>query len=81
MAKAKRKTLPTNFTEILETGSFEEAKDRFHSCALDAYERGYSHDTALHQYAIKEELARYLALKASTSIPLKCLWPYTALYS
>lgn len=60
MAKAKRKTLPTNFTEILETGSFEEQKAVFDSCALDAYERGYSHDTALHQYAIKEELARYL---------------------
>ena len=60
MAKAKRKTLPTNFTEILENGSFEEQKAVFDSCALDAYERGYSHDTALHQYAIKEELARYL---------------------
>lgn len=60
MAKAKRKTLPTNFTEILETGSFEDQKAVFDSCALDAYERGYSHDTALHQYAIKEELARYL---------------------
>ena len=60
MAKAKRKTLPTNFTEILETGSFEQQKAVFDSCALDAYERGYSHDTALHQYAIKEELARYL---------------------
>lgn len=60
MAKAKRKTLPTNFTEILETGSFEEQKSVFDSCALDAYERGYSHDTALHQYAIKEELASYL---------------------
>lgn len=60
MAKAKRKTLPTNFTEILENGSFEEQKAVFDSCALDAYERGYSHDTALHQYAIKEELTRYL---------------------
>ena len=60
MAKAKRKTLPTNFTEILETGSFEQQKAVFDSCALDAYERGYSHNTALHQYAIKEELARYL---------------------
>ena len=60
MAKAKRKTLPTNFTEILEKGSFEEQRAVFDSCALDAYERGYSHDTALHQYAIKEELARYL---------------------
>ena len=60
MAKAKRKTLPTNFTEILETGSFEEQKTVFDSCALDAYERGYSHDTALHHYAIKEELVRYL---------------------
>ena len=60
MAKAKRKTLPTNFTEILDNGSFEEQKAVFDSCALDAYERGYSHDTALHQYAIKEELARYL---------------------
>ena len=46
MAKAKRKTLPTNFTEILQTGSFEEQKAVFDSCALDAYERGYSHDTA-----------------------------------
>ncbi len=44
MAKAKRKTLPTNFTEILETGSFEEQKAVFDSCALDAYERGYSHE-------------------------------------
>ena len=60
MAKAKRKTLPTNFTEILENGSFEEQKAVFDSCALDAYERGYSRDTALHHYAIKEELARYL---------------------
>ena len=60
MAKAKRKTLPTKFTEILENGSFEDQKAVFDSCALDAYERGYSHDTALHQYAIKEELARYL---------------------
>ena len=60
MAKAKRKTLPTNFTDILEKGSFEEQKAVFDSCALDAYERGYSHDTALHQYAIKEELTRYL---------------------
>ena len=60
MAKAKRKTLPTNFTEILKTGSFEDQKAVFDSCALDAYERGYSHDTALHQYAIKEELTRYL---------------------
>ena len=60
MAKAKRKTLPTNFTEILENGSFEEQKAVFDSCALDAYERGYSHDTALHHYAIKEALARYL---------------------
>ena len=60
MAKAKRKTLPSNFTEILEKGSFEEQKAVFDNCALDAYERGYSHDTALHQYGIKEELARYL---------------------
>ena len=60
MAKAKRKTLPANFTEILENGSFEEQKAVFDSCALDAYERGYSHDTALHHYAIKEALARYL---------------------
>lgn len=63
MAKAKRKTLPTNFTEILETGSFEDQKAVFDSCALDAYERGYSHDTALHHYAIKEELTRYLVAK------------------
>lgn len=60
MAKAKRKTLPPNLTEILENGSFEEQKPVFESCALDAYERGYSHDTALHKYAIKEELTRYL---------------------
>lgn len=79
MAKAKRKTLPTNFTEILETGSFEEQKAVFDSCALDAYERGYSHDTALHKYAIKEELARYLVAEG-LNINTKNAYGHTPLY-
>ena len=79
MAKAKRKTLPTNFTEILETGSFEEQKAVFDSCALDAYDRGYSHDTALHQYAIKEELARYLVAEG-LNINTQNAYGHTPLY-
>lgn len=80
MAKAKRKTLPTNFTEVLETGSFEAQKAVFDNCALDAYERGYSHDTALHQYAIKEELARYLVAEG-LNINIQNAYGRTPLYT
>lgn len=60
MATKKRKTLPQNFDEILQKGSLDEQKEVFKLCPLDAYERGYAKNTALHNYYLNEALLRYL---------------------
>ena len=60
MATKKRKTLPQNFDEILQKGSPEEQKEVFKLCALDAYERGYAKNTALHNYYLNNDLLKYL---------------------
>lgn len=60
MATKKRKTLPQNFDEILQQGSLDEQKEVFKLCALDAYERGYAKNTALHNYYLNKDLLKYL---------------------
>lgn len=59
MAKAKRKTLPKNFRELIEAGDIDALKAVFISCDIAAYQ-GYSKESALHLYDIPEELVRWL---------------------
>lgn len=59
MAK-KRKTLPKNFNELIETGDLEAIKEVFEKCELDA-RGGYGKGTALGFFGISEEMVRWLA--------------------
>jgi hypothetical protein len=59
MAK-KRKTLPKNFGELLDIGDIDALKAVFDKCELSAYDSSYSLRTALHNYSVPDELARWL---------------------
>ena len=58
MAK-KRKTLPKNFNELLDKGSFTAQKAVFDECELNAT-GGYGKGTALHFYGVPDKLVRWL---------------------
>ena len=71
MTKAKRKTLPKNFKELIEAGDIAALKAVFDDCALDAY-GGYDKGTALHLYDVPDELVRWLVsqgLDINTATP------------
>jgi hypothetical protein len=60
MAKAKRKTLPKDFGELLDSGNIDALKAVFDKCEPGAYDNGYSLRTALHNYSVPDELAKWL---------------------
>jgi hypothetical protein len=60
MAKAKRKTLPKNFQELIDAGDIAALKAVFDTCEITAYE-GYNKENALHFYDVPAELVRWLA--------------------
>lgn len=64
MTKKKRKTLPENFSTLIEAGNIEELKAVFATCELDAY-GGYSKGTALSFYQIPEELVVWLVAQGA----------------
>lgn len=55
----KKKTLPKNFNELIETGDMPTLKKVFEQCELDA-RGGYSKTTALGFYKIPDELVYWL---------------------
>ncbi|HEX4847662.1 MAG TPA: ankyrin repeat domain-containing protein [Novosphingobium sp.] len=59
MAKAKRKTLPKDFAELVRAGDAGRIRAVFDSCALDAT-GGYEKDTALAFVGLPEEVTRWL---------------------
>lgn len=56
----KRKTLPKNFSELIEAGDIAALQAVFTKCELDAY-GGYSKTTALSFFDVPDELVRWLA--------------------
>lgn len=48
MAKAKRKTLPSNFDQLAQQCTFEELKAILDECELDARDITSYNETALH---------------------------------
>jgi ankyrin repeat protein len=60
MAKAKRKTLPKNFEELLDAGDINALKVVFDKCEFGAYDSSYSLRTALHNYSVPDDLAKWL---------------------
>jgi ankyrin repeat protein len=59
MAK-KRKTLPKDFRELLDSGDIDALKAVFDKCELSAYDSSYSLRTALHNYSVPDELVKWL---------------------
>lgn len=55
----KKKTLPKNFDELINTGDISALKEVFTQCELDA-RGGYSKSTALGFYQVPNELVRWL---------------------
>ena len=60
MAKKKRKTLPSDFYEILRRGDIDEIKAVFDKCEITAYAGRCDLDTALHHYGIPAEIIPWL---------------------
>jgi len=60
MAKKKRKTLPSDFYEILRRGDIEEIKAVFDKCEITAYAGRCDLNTALHHYGIPAEIIPWL---------------------
>ena len=60
MAKKKRKTLPSDFYEMIHRGDIEELKAVFDNCEITAYAGRCDLNTALHHYGIPVELVRWL---------------------
>ena len=60
MAKKKRKTLPSDFYEIIHRGDIEELKAVFDNCEINAYAGRCDLNTALHHYGVPVELVRWL---------------------
>jgi hypothetical protein len=61
MTKAKKKTLPKNFDDLITVGDLAALKAVFDECALNAYARGsYDKETALHHWDAPLELIRWL---------------------
>lgn len=59
MAK-KRKTLPKNFNELIETKNIDALIAVFDTCEINAYNHGFDKSTALHTFGIPDELVRWL---------------------
>lgn len=59
MAKAKKKTLPKNFEELLDEGDAAAIKAVFDTCDVDA-RGGYSKQTALAFNALPDDVTRWL---------------------
>lgn len=64
MAKAKRKTLPKDFEELLKTGDVAALKAVFDSCDVDA-RGGYYKRTALAYSECPDELTRWLVAEGA----------------
>lgn len=64
MAKAKRKTLPKDFEQMLSAGDLQALKAVFDSCGLEAY-GGYSKQTALAFVNCPDELTRWLVAQGA----------------
>ena len=79
MAKAKRKTLPKNFGELLDAGDITALKAVFDSCMLNAYDSNYSLRTALHNYSVPDELVKWL-VSQGLDINTKDYYGKTPLY-
>ena len=60
MVKKKRKTLPSDFYEILRRGDIEEIKAVFDKCEITAYAGRSDLNTALHHYGIPAEIIPWL---------------------
>lgn len=60
MAKKKRKTLPSDFYEMIHRGDIEELKAVLDNCEITAYAGRCDLNTALHHYGIPVELVRWL---------------------
>ena len=60
MAKKKRKTLPSDFYEMIHRGDIEELKAVFDNCEINAYAGRCDLNTALHHYGVPVELVRWL---------------------
>jgi len=59
--KTKRKTLPANFSKLLEIGDIDELKKVFDICSLDAYSKDdYYKRVAIAHENCPDELARWL---------------------
>jgi len=65
MAKAKKKTLPKNFEELLKAGDLAKLKEVFESCDPNA-RGGYSKQTALAFDACPDELASWLVAQGAS---------------
>jgi ankyrin repeat protein len=79
MAKAKRKTLPKNFEELLEAGDVEAIKAVFDACDVNA--RGdYSKQTALAFNALQDGVARWL-VEQGADIAAADTYGYTPLHT
>lgn len=60
MAKKKRKTLPSDFYEMIHRGDIDELKAVFDNCEITAYAGRCDLNTALHHYGVPVELVRWL---------------------
>lgn len=60
MAKAKRKTLPKDFKEIVKCGNPDEIKAVFERCDINAYDNGTDRRTALMLPELQPEMIRWL---------------------
>ena len=62
---AKRKTLPKDFSEILERGNADEIKAVFERCEINAYNNNSSRHTALMMPEMPPELIRWLVAQGA----------------
>ena len=60
MAAKKRKTLPKDFKELVESGDIGALKAVYDTCEIDAYDSASSKQTALHFYKVPDELVKWL---------------------
>ncbi|MBN9299494.1 MAG: ankyrin repeat domain-containing protein [Filimonas sp.] len=77
MAK-KKKTLPKNFSELIEAGDIAALMAVFDTCELDAT-GGYTKETALSFYNVPDELVRWL-VQAGANIDATDTYKRTALH-
>ena len=56
----KRKTLPKNIKELIETKDISALKVIYDTCEINAYNDGFNRDTILHRIGVPDELVRWL---------------------